>query len=103
MKRSLLSLLLGLTVFSPALYADVDNEQRELALVVAQLDTLDYLITRAEREADYRTQRQFDYDALRLDIRTLQAGIDAYLHPVRAEPKPVVPLGGDYLSEPAHE
>ena len=51
----------------------------------------------------YRAARQFDYDALRLDIRTLQAGIDAYLRPERSAPKPVTPLGGDYLSQAPHE
>lgn len=96
-------LLLCLSVLSPYASADVESEQRELALVMAELDTLDYLITRAEREADYRTSRQFDYQALRLDIRTLQAGIHAYLHPDRAAPKPITPLGGDYVAEPPHE
>lgn len=96
-------LLFCLSVLSPNLYADVDTEQRELALVSSQLNTLDYLITRAEREADYRAARQFDYDALRLDIRTLQAGIDTYLRPERSAPKPVTPLGGDYLSRAPHE
>ena len=96
-------LLLCLSLLSPYASADVESEQRELALVMAELDTLDYLITRAEREADYRTPRQFDYQALRLDIRTLQAGIHAYLHPERATPKPINPLGGDYITEPTHE
>ncbi|ARR47929.1 MULTISPECIES: integrative conjugative element protein, RAQPRD family [Vibrio harveyi group] len=96
-------LLLCLSLLSPYASADVESEQRELALVMAELDTLDYLITRAEREADYRTPRQFDYQALRLDIRTLQAGIHAYLHPERATPKPITPLGGDYIAEPTHE
>lgn len=101
MKNRLVPLLLtaATTVVSTPLYADVDSERRELALITAQLDTLDYLITRAEREADVRQQRQFDYDALRLDIRTLQAGIHQYLHPKRQAPKPITPLGGDYTNE----
>ncbi|WP_299144282.1 RAQPRD family integrative conjugative element protein [uncultured Vibrio sp.] len=97
------SLLLCLSLLSSYLYADVETEQRELALVASQLGTLDYLITRAEREADYRSARQFDYDALRLDIRTLQAGIDAYLRPERRAPKPLPPLGGDYVMDTPHE
>lgn len=98
-KRLPLLLVTIATMVSAPLYADVDSEQRELALITAQLDTLDYLITRAEREADVRQQRQFDYDALRLDVRTLQAGINQYLHPKRQLPKPITPLGGDYVNE----
>ncbi len=102
MKLRPLPLLLLTTIVSTPLYADVDSEQRELALIVAQLDTLDYLISRAEREADFRTQRQFDYNALRLDVRTLQAGVEQYLHPKRQAPKPITPLGGDYVNDSAH-
>ncbi len=83
--------------------ASVEGEQQELALIQAHLDKLDYLIHRAEREADYRSLRQFDYAALKSDIRQLQAGIDDYLHPERAKPKPVTPLGGDYVQRPRYE
>ncbi|AUI88938.1 hypothetical protein BS333_21395 (plasmid) [Vibrio azureus] len=88
---------LSLSLLTPPLLADVDSERKELNLIIRQLDTLDYLISRAEREADYRSPRQFNYDAFRSDIRTLQAGIDAYLRPHRASPRPITPLGGDYL------
>ncbi len=100
MKRSVLLLL---ALFTLPVSADVDSEQRELQLVQAQLGKLDYLITRAEREADFRQRRQFDYEALRLDIRTMQSGIHAYLNPERLEPKPIEPISGDYSIEYAHE
>ncbi|GEK15398.1 integrative conjugative element protein, RAQPRD family [Aliivibrio fischeri] len=77
--------------------ASVEGEKQELALIQAHLDKLDYLITRAEREADYRALRQFEYGALKSDLRQIQAGIDDYLHPERAAPRPVTPLGGDYV------
>ncbi|EGU41184.1 hypothetical protein VII00023_06127 [Vibrio ichthyoenteri ATCC 700023] len=80
--------------------ASVEGEKQELALIQAHLDKLDYLIARAEREADYRSLRQFEYGALKSDIRQIQAGIDDYLHPERAVPRPVTPLGGDYVQRP---
>lgn len=83
--------------------ADRESEHQELHLLLNQLDKLDYLITRAEREADYRLNRQFDYDALRLDVRTIQSGIHVYLNPKRQEPTPIEPISGDYLLKAAHE
>ncbi|PSU45754.1 hypothetical protein C9J12_21160 [Photobacterium frigidiphilum] len=77
--------------------ASIDDEKRELAAINDQFGKLEYLVQRAERNADYRQSRQFDYHSLRSDIRDVQSGIDAYLNPTRPEPASVQPLGGDYI------
>ncbi len=79
--------------------ASIDNERQELTLIQTQLNQLDYLISRAEREADYRLPRQFDYQSLRSDVRSIQAGIDAYLRPERIDARPIEPIGGDYVTK----
>ncbi|RJX68666.1 hypothetical protein DZ860_16870 [Vibrio sinensis] len=94
--KTIILLSIALLASLPA-SASVESEKQELALIQAHLDKLDYLIARAEREADYRALRQFEYGALKSDIRQIQAGIDDYLHPDRAVPRPVTPLGGDYV------
>jgi len=91
--------LLTLLALALPVSASVDNERQELTLIQTQLHQLDYLISRAEREADYRLTRQFDYQSLRSDIRSIQAGIDAYLRPERVDARPIEPIGGDYVSK----
>ena len=95
-----IALCVALLVSMPTI-ASVEGEQQELALIQAHLDKLDYLISRAEREADHRHLRQFDYGAFKSDVRQIQAGISDYVHPERALPRPVTPLGGDYVQRPA--
>ncbi|WP_318419536.1 integrative conjugative element protein, RAQPRD family [Photobacterium leiognathi] len=74
----------------------VIDEKRELATISDHLTKLDFLIQRAEQRADYRSVRQFDYSALRSDLRDIQSGIAAYLYPSRPAPLPQTPLSGDY-------
>ncbi len=97
------SILLPLCLLTFSAQADVESEHQELNLLLSQLDKLDYLITRAEREADYRVRRQFDYHALRSDLRSIQSGIHVYLTPERAEPNPITPISGDYVQASSHE
>lgn len=92
-----LLLLTTMLLCGVAQAASVDNEKRELAAINDQFGKLEFLVQRAERNADYRQSRQFDYQSLRSDIRDIQSGIDAYLNPTRPEPLPVQPLGGDYI------
>lgn len=94
--RSYLAIGLWLLVATPSLAASVEDERRELAAISDQLTKLEFLVQRAERQADYRTPRQMDYDALRSDLRDIQSGIEAYLYPSRPQPLPLRPLSGDY-------
>ncbi|MFM2666695.1 RAQPRD family integrative conjugative element protein [Vibrio mediterranei] len=96
------TILLCMALALPA-HATVENEHQELSLLLSQLHQLDYLITRAEREADYRPRRQFDYNQLRQDLRTIQSGVDHYLRPERQEANPILPIYGDYVSRRDHE
>lgn len=87
---------LSLFVSSHVYAASVIDEKHELATISDQLTKLDFLIQRAEQRADYRSIRQFDYPALRSDLRDIQSGISAYLYPSRPIPLPQTPLSGDY-------
>ncbi|GLO64065.1 hypothetical protein MACH09_45730 [Vibrio sp. MACH09] len=100
--RYLISTLLSLLITAPA-FASVESERDELILIQAHIDKLNYLIRRAEREADYRITRHFNYSALRADLRDIQSGIDVYLNPERLEPRPITPIGGDYITVPTYE
>ena len=77
--------------------ADTDAEREALAQLIHELQSLELIITRAEREADSQARIKFRYDWLRKDLETVIDGIEDHLDTpslVDSEAFPV--LRGDY-------
>lgn len=77
-------------------YADTEAEHAALAQIVAELEALDELIDRAEREADPTARITFQYDWLRQDLKLVRHGIEDHLDTPSSEPRKFKPLRGDY-------
>lgn len=100
MKIPLFFLLPGVLLAGPAM-ATPATEQENLALLLGQLSQMDATLQRAEKQASVApdTRFFFDYRQARADIRAMRTGVEHYLTPVRAQPRTVVPLAGQYRQE----
>ena len=95
--RRLLPLLLTIAQgFSLAASAE---ERAELALVLKQLETIEFLARRAEASSTAGTDERYRFDYLRLtqDIQRIRQGVQGYLSPSRSQPRDPGALVGDYL------
>ena len=77
-------------------FADTDAEHAALAQIVTELNALDKLIDRAEKEADPTARIIFQYDWLRRDLKLVRRGIQDHLDAPSSEPREFEPLQGDY-------
>lgn len=97
---AVLSLALGVSfsVQHPAHAADDAPEREHLATLVRQFDLIDRFVEHAAGTATQEHARyHFDYSRLRADLKRIQAGVQDYLVPQRAQPRDPVPLTGDYV------
>ncbi|EIZ8586830.1 conjugal transfer protein [Salmonella enterica subsp. enterica] len=96
-------LYLSAIVLVGSAQAAPSTEPATLSLLLAQFDTLESTLTRAENQASTAPDSRFffDYPQVHADIRTIRAGIEQYLTPARAQPQPVLPLAGQYRRENA--
>lgn len=76
-------------------------QREDLALIEKQLARVERVIDRIEkRQRQSASQRViFDTDQLRFDLRTIRAGIRAFLLPPRRLPRQPPPLSGQYLEQ----
>lgn len=73
------------------------TEEGCLAALVRQLDTLDRMAQQsAEASALQGGRYHFDYARLHADIARIRAGVENYLSPIRAQPRDVQSLSGQY-------
>ena len=100
MKRQLLAVLatVAINFCGTSAFADTQQENANLDLVVRQLQAVYPLIYKAEQQADPNERQQFHYDWLRSDLATVIAGINQKLKPQPIEPREVRPIQGDYLA-----
>ena len=92
--RHLLAVVIGLTTL--VAQADTDAEKEALARLSHEIQALEPLINRAQRQADPGARLRFRYDWLRRDLNRIRAGITDYLLEVREHPRDIPPLKGDY-------
>ncbi len=93
-----LALAVSFPVLHPAYAADDAQEREQLATFVRHLDLIDRLAEHAANTVPQaRARYHFDYARLRADLKRIQAGVQDYLVPQRAQPRDPVPLTGDYV------
>lgn len=95
MKPLLLMTLLAASCSS--VYAGSANENALLAKLATELGNLTPLINQAQQQADKTARVQFNYPALRRDLRQMIAGINQKLGQVQIQPRVVTPIHGDYV------
>ncbi len=76
--------------------ATTDREQDALEKIIEELEQLNELIDKAERESDSTERIRFRYDWLRRDLKLVKNGIQDHLDAPSTEPKTFEPLQGDY-------
>ena len=93
----LVCLLFATLGLSSAFAVDEAPEQERLAALVRQLDLADHLAQGAAKAAAQGPARyRFDYPRLRDDLKRVRAGVQDYLAPLRAQPRDLAPLAGEY-------
>lgn len=89
--------LLILVVLSVAPNANTDAEREALAQIIHELESLESLIARAEREANPVARVKFQYEWLRKDLETVIDGIQDHLDtPPYFDSEAFPVLRGDY-------
>lgn len=76
--------------------ATTDEEHNALEKIIEELDQLNELIDKAERESDSTERIRFRYDWLRRDLKLVKNGIQDHLDAPSTEPRAFEPLHGDY-------
>lgn len=72
------------------------NEGELLAQLQRELEGISVLVSNAQARADAGQRINFNYEALRADLRTIQLGIEQYRAGIRDQPREIPPLLGDY-------
>ena len=82
--------------------SDESIERERLTAALRELDAIERLVRESESAAPTSgTRYHFDYARLRADLARVQAGIEDYLTPRRAQPRDPQALDGDYRREAA--
>jgi RAQPRD family integrative conjugative element protein len=76
-------------------HADADSEREKLAVISNELQRLQELVAEASKYADRTARPQFRYDYLLADLKLVKDGVDTHSDAPR-QPRPIVPLKGDY-------
>ena len=91
------AMTVALTIDLPSSASDTSAEHARLAAVLRQLDVLERMTQRDIEVLAVNGRRyRFDYLRLHADIERIRAGIRDYLSPLRAQPRDVQELTGDY-------
>ena len=95
-KVRILFLAMVCAICAPVYHADTVAEHKALQQIVKELNQLDKLIDKAEREANPSERIRFRYDWLRRDLKLVKDGIQDHLDGPSTEPRTFDPLQGDY-------
>ena len=79
------------------------DERAELDLIIQQIRAINQIAQRADQSSTSSARYRFDYPRFRHDLRRIEAGLQDYLSPRRAQPADPTELIGDYAAEPARE
>ncbi len=83
--------------FSPSTAkADTALENESLTALLEQLRIVHALVDQAEQNSDQSKRVNFNYAAVRADIKTIELGVEQYVAGMRDAPKRIEPLGGEY-------
>jgi len=91
----LASVILATTASAWADVTDDELEREKLARIAHELDSVKALVSDAERTAPTGQRVKFRYDWLLRDLELLRQGVASHADAPR-QPRPVVPLRGDY-------
>jgi RAQPRD family integrative conjugative element protein len=95
------ALAAGLIACLSSSASDESIERERLTAVLRELAAIERLIRESESAAPTSgTRYHFDYARLRADLARVQAGIEDYLTPRRAQPRDPQAREGDYRREP---
>ena len=97
---SLVTGFLTLITLSGISFADTSQMNTTLARISTILSQVNPLINLAERQQGQNARVKFQFNALRQDLASIQAGIAQAINRVSIQPRTVKPLSGDYLPEP---
>ena len=86
--------IIGVTLSSASL-ADSETEREVLSRLLHELQAIEVLIAKAEKQQENDTRIRFRYDWLRQDINRIKAGIRAHINTPRSTPRTFPPLRGD--------
>lgn len=100
LRRYLLSLI---TLASLNALAYAGDERAELDLIIQQIRAINQVAQRADQSSNSTARYRFDYPRFRQDLRRIEAGLQDYLSPRRAQPADPTELIGDYATEPTRE
>lgn len=95
MRYLMVAMLFLFTAATPAL-ADSERENVILGRLLGELETLRAMADQAQQHADAGQRINFNYNALRADIHTLQLGIEQYRAGIRNQPRTIPAIVGDY-------
>ncbi|WAJ37264.1 RAQPRD family integrative conjugative element protein [Pseudomonas sp. GOM7] len=94
--------LAGVFLLSAQTWASGNPQEiREISLALKQLENVKAIIKRAQAQArasrDVRGSRyELDYDLIQSDLTRIEAGLQGYLAPSRAQPRDIQEITGDY-------
>lgn len=91
----LAAVILATTASAWADVTDDELEREKLARIAHELDSVKALVSDAERTAPTGQRVKFRYDWLLRDLELLRQGVSSHADAPR-QPRPVVPLRGDY-------
>lgn len=98
-KILLITSVCSIYLISSDCHADQTQMQETLTRIQHLLGQVNPLINLAQSQQDHAMRVQFQFESLRQDIASIQAGIDQALQGVTIQPRLVDPLSGDYLPE----
>lgn len=99
MKKFLIKLfvMILVSIFSAAIYADTALENQELAKIQLVIRSIYPMLNQADAQQGKNQRIRFRYDWLRRDLASIQQGIGNKLHGILVEPRSFKPIKGDYV------
>ena len=91
-----ITLAITLVLAALTLHADRGAERAALTRLVEEMDRLEPLIARAERESEIHDRVRFRYDWLRRDLEEVKSGVETFLQDTEFTPRTFEQLQGDY-------
>lgn len=110
MKRIIsVGLLLAFGLTTSQCFAGVDQERMYLVQILNQLNAIQPLVLKAQKEQPANTRIQFHYsqykdahgqlhNGLLEDVQAMKKGIEQALNQTSIEPRTVAPIKGDYIN-----
>lgn len=95
-KTRFLGLVIVCVLSAATPLATTEAEEDALEKIIEELEQLNELIDKAERESDSTERIRFRYDWLRRDLKLVKNGIQDHLDAPSTESRTFEPLQGDY-------